>query len=87
MTAWDILRSNSTASDGSTAWEHLNNQNTGTGTGTGTIVHEQFEARLEEDIQVSLQHAEEVSVVLEGVTVVIEETDVTATDEQIQVNI
>ena len=87
MTAWNILRDNSTAPDGSTSWVHLNSQNTGTGSGTGTIVHEQFEARLEEDIQASLQYAEEVSAVLEEITVDIEETDISTTDEQIQVTI
>ena len=87
MTAWDILEGNSTAPAGSTAWVHLNNQRTGTGIGTGTIIHEQFDARLEEDIQVSLQYAEEVSVVLEEITVDIEETDISATEEQIQVDI
>ena len=56
-------------------------------TGTGTVVHEQFDARLEEDIQASLQYAEEVSAVLEEITVDIDETDISATDEQIQVTI
>lgn len=87
MTAWSILEANSTAPAGSTAWVHLNNQKSGTGTGTGTIVHEQFNACLEEDIAVSIFQPEEIQVVLEEISVVVEESEILVTDEQIQADI
>lgn len=81
----ELILAASTLTQGAKLREHLNNL--GSGGGEGTIVHEQFEARLDDDIQVSLQYAEEVSVVLEEITVDIEETDISATEEQIQVDI